>query len=84
MFSVKRGTGNEARNMAIYLMRKLRGEPLASIGSTFNLTKYSSVSSVIERTERKLRNDSGFKKRIQEISEMVIKSQEEPPFPLFQ
>jgi len=77
MFSVKRGTENEARNIAIYLMRKLRGEPLAAIGSTFNLAKYSSVSSVIERIERKLKNDVGFKKRIQEISEMVIKSQEE-------
>ena len=47
VFSVKRGTENEARNVAIYLMRKLRGDPLVKIGSIFNLTKHSSVSSVI-------------------------------------
>ncbi|MBW1898921.1 MAG: transposase [Deltaproteobacteria bacterium] len=77
IFSVKRGTENEARNVAIYLMRKLRGEPLVKIGFTFNLTKHSSVSSVIERTGRKLQNDRRFKKRIKKISAMVIKGQEE-------
>jgi len=77
MFSVQRGTENEARNITIYLLRKLRGEPLATIGNTFKLSKYSSVSSVIERTGKKLQHDSGLKKRVQKISEMVIKSQAE-------
>ena len=43
----KRGTGNEPCNVAICLMRYLRGEPLLSIGSQFNLKRHSSVSSVL-------------------------------------
>jgi hypothetical protein len=45
----QRGSFNEPRNMAIYLTRRLRGDGLKQIGEQFQVKKYSSVSSVIER-----------------------------------
>jgi chromosomal replication initiation ATPase DnaA len=63
LFAAKRGEINEARNLAIYLLRYLRGDSLATIGKEFEIHNYSTVSSVIERfkvrmqTERKLLRD---------------------------
>ncbi len=74
---MKRGTENEPRNIAIYLMRSLRGEPLLKIGSEFKLNKHSSVSSVIERIKQKLQKNKKFKKRIEKINTILIKGQEE-------
>ena len=76
IFLVKRGTENEPRNVAIYLMRSLRGETLLKIGSEFNLARYSSVSSVLERTGKRLQKDRKFRKRIEKIRELLIKGQE--------
>ena len=50
----KRGVENEARDLAIYMLRFIRGERLTVIGQEFNLNNYSSVSSAIERIRRKL------------------------------
>ncbi|MCF8068528.1 MAG: transposase [Desulfobacterales bacterium] len=71
----RRGTENEPRNMAIYLMRVLRGDPLMEIGAEFNLTGYSSVSSIISRVENKLKTDNNFKKRCNLLYELSIKGQ---------
>ena len=71
MIVAKRGTENEPRNVAIYLMRYLRGEPLLSIGAQFNLHRHSSVSSVLERTRKKLKEDSRFQKRIEIIKTLL-------------
>ena len=76
LFSVKRGTENEPRNIAIYLMRSLRGETLIKIGFEFNLIRYSSVSSVIERTKKRLQKDRKFRKRIEKIKALIVKCQE--------
>jgi len=76
LFSVKRGTENEPRNVAIYLMRSLRDETLIKIGSEFNLIRYSSVSSVIERTKKRLQKDRKFRKRIEKIKALIVKGQE--------
>jgi len=77
LLSVKRGTENEPRNVAIYLMRNLRGEPLINIGTEFNLTKHSSVSSVIERLGKRLQKDRNFRKRIEKMKDLLIKGHEE-------
>ena len=37
----RRGVANEARSMAIYLMRLLRGDTLEEIGREFKIAKYS-------------------------------------------
>ena len=73
LLSVKRGKENEPRNVAIYLMRNLRGELLINIGTEFNLTKHSSVSSVIERTGKRLQKDRNFRKRIKKMSDLLSK-----------
>jgi REP element-mobilizing transposase RayT len=49
LHAAKRGAVNEARNMAIYLLRYLRGDPLTTIGKVFDIQSYSTVSSIIER-----------------------------------
>ena len=45
----RRGVSNEPRNVAIYLLRSLRGDNLEGIGREFNMSRFSSVSSVVER-----------------------------------
>ena len=50
----KRGQVNKPRNVAIYLARKRSGFALEKIGREFGLEKYSSVSSIVTRTENQL------------------------------
>ena len=45
----RRGVENEARDLAIYMTRFIRGDRLSVIGQEFNLNNDSSVSSAIER-----------------------------------
>jgi len=45
---------NEARDLAIYLLRYIRSERLEKIGEEFNLTNYSSVSNAISRVKKVL------------------------------
>ena len=40
--------------MAIYLLRSLRGDNLEEIGREFNITRFSSVSGVVERMRGKM------------------------------
>ena len=73
----KRGTENEPRNVAIYLIRNLCGVPLLTIGVEFNLKKHSSVSSVIERTQNRVKTDRQFRKRVEVLKRLSIKGQTE-------
>ena len=77
LFKVKRGIFNEPRNVAIYLTRQLRGEGLVEICRDYNLKKYSSASSVIERVRERISKDRRFKKRIDLLIAMATKSQTE-------
>jgi len=71
----RRGAVNEARNVAIYLARKLSGQRLAEIGEGFGLLKYSSVSSIVLRTERIIAVKKALEKRIKRIKKELDKSQ---------
>jgi len=62
----RRGVENEARDLAIYMLRFIRGERLTIIGQEFNLNNYSSVSTAIERIKRKLESNK-FKKQYEQI-----------------
>ena len=77
LFISKRGTFNEPRCAAIYLIRKLRRDRLKEIGRVFMLKKYSSVSSIIERMKSRMKNDRNLKKRIKKLEEQLRKSQEQ-------
>jgi len=72
----KRGQFNESRNVAIYLTRKLRHDGLQEIGTQFQVKKYSSVSSIVERMKDRIDTDRKTKKRIDELCDL-IKSQEQ-------
>jgi REP-associated tyrosine transposase len=73
----RRGVINEARNIAIYLTRQLRGDSLKQIGAHFGMNKYSSVSSVIERIKRDIALDRKLGNRIKKQMVQIIKSQEQ-------
>ncbi len=59
LYKSKRGEFNEPRNIAIFLMRRLRKDSLKAIGAQLNIEKYNSVCSVIERLKNK--NGKGVK-----------------------
>ena len=63
----RRGIANEPRNVAIYLMRHFTEETLERIGLEFNIKKYSSVGSVIERMRMQISKDKKLGKRIKEL-----------------
>jgi len=77
LFISKRGTFNEPRCAAIYLIRKLRRDRLKEIGLIFMLKNYSSVSSIIERMKSRMKNDRNLKKRIKKLEEQLRKSQKQ-------
>ena len=49
LFRSRRGISNEPQNVAMYLLRTLRGDNFAEIGRDFNIRESSSVSSVVDR-----------------------------------
>jgi putative transposase len=63
----RRGISNEPRNMAIYLLRSLRGDNLEEIGREFNITRFSSVSSVVARMRGKISGDRQLRNCVEEI-----------------
>ena len=71
LLTSKRGTFNEPRCAAIYLLRKVRRDRLKEIGKIFNLEKNSSVSSVIERMKMRMQNNREIKIRIQKIEDEI-------------
>lgn len=77
LFVSRRGISNEPRNIAIFLQRNLRGSKLDEIGQDFNISNYSSVSTIIERTKLRVIKDRKFKKRIEQIKRDLKVSQEQ-------
>jgi putative transposase len=73
--AVRRGIENEPRDVAIYLIRTMRSEPLMRIGARFGLNRYSSVSSVVIRVNAKLQKDRKFKERLAHIESIILKGQ---------
>ena len=70
----KRGQINEPRNVAMYLMRNLRGDTLSAICKEFGLKKDSSAGSIVERVKKQLIKDKNLKNRVAEIKKIIIKS----------
>ena len=71
----RRGIFNEPRNIAVYLMRKIRGENLNNIGEQFNIKAYSTVSTILRRVSRLKKYDRKIKKRIGKIQDSINKGQ---------
>ena len=77
MLVTKRGLLNEPRNVAIYLNRRLRGGSLKQIAEQFQVKKYSSVRSVIERMKAAIENVRRLRSRIEYLVSAPSKSQEQ-------
>ena len=72
----RRGVLNEPRNVAVYLLRQIRGESLNDIGELFNIKAYSTVSSIIRRVSRLKKCDGKIKKQIGSIQNRINKGQQ--------
>ena len=73
----RRGISNEPRAVAIYLLRRLRGDRLDEIGKEFKMAKYSSVSSVIQRMKSEISRNRKLRKRVEQLEEELKMSQEQ-------
>jgi hypothetical protein len=73
--AVRRGIENEPRDVAIYLIRSMRSDPLMRVGAGFGMNQYSSVSSAVMRVKTKLQKDRKFKDRFAQIESNILKSQ---------
>mgnify|MGYP001818428965 CR=1 FL=1 len=73
--AVRRGIENEPRDVAMYLIRSMRSEPLLSVGAGFGLNRYSSVSSAIMRVKGKLQKDRKFRNSLECITNNILKGQ---------
>ena len=70
----RRGHNNEARNVAIYLMRKLRCDTLMDICKEFGLKKDSSAGSIVDRVKKQLKTDKKLKMKISKIEQKIAMS----------
>jgi chromosomal replication initiation ATPase DnaA len=77
LLSSRRGVLNEPRNVAIFLVRHLRGEKLEEIGRQFGISKYSPVSSVIEKMKRDISADRKLRLRVKNIEKTLHNSQQQ-------
>jgi len=74
---VRRGVVNEPRDVAIFLLRTVCGEPLLSIGEEFGMTRYSSVSSAVARVKKRQQEDRKLQNRLFDIKKRMEKGQKE-------
>ena len=73
----KRGMSNEARNVAIYLQRPLRGSKLEEIGEEFGIGSYSTVSTIMEKTKKEAIKNRRLRRRIEQLRHALEMSQEQ-------
>jgi putative transposase len=75
LFRTKRGVLNEARGMALYLVRYLRGASLTSIGKEFEINSYSTVSSIIERFKAQIQADRKLSRKVERVRNSLLMRQ---------
>lgn len=67
----RRGKYNEARNVAIYHIRKYAGASLKDIGLSFGMHSYTSVSSVITRIKQEMDRDKALRQRVTAVEKLL-------------
>jgi len=83
LLASRSGRPNEARNVAIYLLRQLKGSKLKEIGTEFGISSYSTVSTIIKRTRNEIPKNRRLRKRIERLRSELVLSQETPFPPTF-
>lgn len=71
----RRGVFNKPRNVAIYLLRQIRGDDLNSIKEVFHINTYSTVSSIVQKIACMTKTDKKLGKEIQTLKEKITKGQ---------
>ena len=71
----RRGVFNEPRNVAIYLLRNIRGDNLNDIKNIFQINAYSTVSSIIQTVSKLAKSDRRFRQQIETIKNNISKGQ---------
>jgi len=69
----KRGRRNEARQVAMYLVRELCNKSLHTIAELFSLGSYGGVGAACSVIEKQLTVDRGLRRRIEQIRKMTSK-----------
>lgn len=75
MLHSRRGTENIARDIAIYLGRRLCCKALPKVGAEFGINNYSTVSSVVQRMKKRIEKDRTLQKELKIIEGETRKSQ---------
>jgi len=75
LYRSRRGYFNEPRNVAIYLMRRLRGDTLKAVGEVVGINKNSTVSSIIDRVKYEMSRDKGIRLRVEKLIKTLSNSQ---------
>lgn len=78
LFKSRRGRFNEPRAMAIHLIRKMRNDSYAEIGSAFGLGSYSAVGGVLDSMRKRLALDLELAERCRFIRESLMTGQTDP------
>jgi REP element-mobilizing transposase RayT len=71
LFHSQRGRRNEARQVAMYLIRELCDTSLKEIARLFSLGSYGSVGGACSMIERQIKGDRKLRRRIEQIREMA-------------
>jgi len=71
LFKMQRGVANMPRDLAIYVLRAHSAQPLAEIGSIFNIKRYSTVSTAITRVQGSLNRESVIQEMYQNICQQL-------------
>jgi len=71
----RRGVFNKPRNVAIYLLRNIRGDNLNDIKNIFQINAYSTVSSIIQMVSKLTKSDRKFRQQIEKIKGNIYKGQ---------
>ena len=69
-----RGQLNEPRNVAMYLMRHLRGDTLSAICKEFGLKKDNSAENLVARVKKQILKDKQFRNKVAGIKKIINKS----------
>ncbi|MFW6357385.1 MAG: transposase [bacterium] len=77
LYKSRRGLENEARNMAVYLCRRLRGDTLDQVARSFAMHTSSAVSSVVVKMEKRMNSEPALRNTMQEIRKVICNSQNE-------
>lgn len=75
LLASRRGNENQPRDVGIYLVRRLCRMTLPRVGEVFGIENYSSVSSAVQRVNRRLADNERLPKQLDAITKKATKGQ---------